>query len=126
VYRSARPLETVWKLHFPSPTVGYGSVQGYDPAVAQKFVAKTTDGGRTWRELPLVADAAWRSFGIGFADERWGWVGGAGGGLETRDGGASWAPVAFGRAVNKIRVVGPSGARRAYAVGAEVHRLDLG
>lgn len=128
VFRSGRPFETVWKLHFPTARIGYGTVQSYDrdPAVSRRFIAKTTDGGRTWSEVPLVDSAAWRSFAIGFADENIGWVGGAAGGLETRDGGRSWAPVEMGRAVNKIRFVGSGRSRRAYAIGSDVHRLDLG
>jgi photosystem II stability/assembly factor-like uncharacterized protein len=128
VYRSSRPYETVWKLHFPTERIGYGSVQSYDPdtAAAQRFVVKTVDGGRTWAELPLIADHRWRSFAIGFADERLGWVGGNVGGLETRDGGASWSPVEMGRAVNKIRFVGSGAGRRAFAIGSDVYRLPLG
>lgn len=127
VYRGSRPFETVWKLSLPSPRIGYGSVQSYDPdrGVTQRWVAKSIDGGRSWSELPLIEDAAWRSFGIGFADENIGWVGGPAMGLETRDGGASWSPAALGRAVNKIRFVGEGTGRRAYAIGTGVHRLDL-
>ena len=128
VFRSARPFETVWKLHFPSDSVGYATIQSYDPdpGVTRRFVARSVDGGATWSELPLVDAAEWRSFGIGFADERTGWVGGTTGGLETRDGGASWTPVGMGRAVNKIRFVGEGRDRRAYAIGSDVYRLDLG
>jgi photosystem II stability/assembly factor-like uncharacterized protein len=128
VYRSKRNVETVWKLHFPTTSAGYGTVQSYDPdpANVQRFVAATADGGRSWHEVPLVADAKWRSFGIGFATPRLGWVGGNLGGLETRDGGASWAPVEIGKAVNKIRFVGTGAERRVFAIGSEIHRLDLG
>ncbi len=128
VFRSARPVETVWKLHFPTPAVGYGTIQSYDPDPAQvrRFIVRSDDGGDTWRELPLVDNAAWRSFGIGFADARRGWVGGNLGGLETRDGGETWSPVEFGKAVNKIRIVRqPGGGARVYAIGVEVHRLEL-
>jgi photosystem II stability/assembly factor-like uncharacterized protein len=127
VFRTARPFETVWKLHFPNERTGYGTVQSYDPdpASVQRFVTKTKDGGRSWFEVPLVSDAKWRSFGIGFADEKTGWVGGNVGGLETRDGGLTWSPVEMGKAVNKIRFVGKGPDRRAFAVGSDVYRLDL-
>lgn len=128
VFRTARPFETVWKLHFPTGRAGFGSIQSYNPdtGVTQRYIARSTDGGRGWSELPLIDDVRWRSFAIGFADERLGWVGGGTGGLETRDGGLSWAPVEMGRAVNKIRFVGTGAGRKAFAIGSEVHRLDLG
>ena len=91
----------------------------------QRFIAKTTDGGLTWHEVPLIANAKWRSFGIGFADERLGWVGGNLGGLETRDGGRTWSAVDMGKAVNKVRFVGTGRARQAFAIGTEIHRLVL-
>jgi photosystem II stability/assembly factor-like uncharacterized protein len=127
VFRSKRDVETVWKLHFPSGRTGYGTIQSYDPdpANVQRFVAKTDDGGLSWYEVPLVQDAKWRSFAVGFASERLGWIGGTTGGLETRDGGATWKPVEMGRAVNKIRFVGTGTGRRAFAIGSDVHRLDL-
>lgn len=127
VFRSRRPVETVWKLHFPDGQTGYGTIQSYDPDPAniQRYVVKTTDGGRNWEELPLIADAKWRSFGVGFADRETGWVGGNLGGLETRDGGLTWAPVEMGKAVNKIRFAGKGEDRLAFAIGSEVHRLKL-
>lgn len=133
VYESKRPYELTWKMHFPTRDVGYCTVQSYDPdpAASARFVAKTTDGGRTWKELPLVDDQRVREFGVAFVDERTGWVGAMPSGFQTTDGGATWAPVAFGNAVNKIRVLkgdlDGDGARddfRAYAIGVEVHRLD--
>ena len=126
-FRSRRLMETVWKLHFPTDRIGYGSIQSYDPdpAKARRFVVSTSDGGDSWRERPLVDDPAWRSFGIGFADARHGWVGGTTGGLETSDGGESWRPAALGKAVNKFRFVDTATGRRVYAIGSEVHRLDL-
>ncbi len=86
---------------------------------------KSEDGGATWRELPLVDDARVREFGIGFADERIGWVGTSTGGFETRDGGGSWAPVEMGRAVNKVRIMRRGGTARAFAIGTGIWRRDL-
>jgi photosystem II stability/assembly factor-like uncharacterized protein len=122
-YRSTRPFELTWKASFPTRDVGYASVQNYNPdtAVAQRHIVKTTDGGRSWNELSLVADHAVREFGIGFVNEREGWVGTTTGGFETRDGGASWRRIEFGRAVNKIRIVPEAGGGfAAYAIGTEL------
>lgn len=133
VYESARPFELTWKFSFPTRQTGYCTVQSYnpDPAASQRFVAKTADGGRSWAEIPLVDDARVRAFGVGFIDERTGFVGAVPGGFLTTDGGATWSPAGFGPAVNKIRVlkiddgtdVGPD-RFVAFAIGVQVHRLD--
>lgn len=127
VYRGARGWELTWKAAFPTPRTGFITVQNYNPdkAVSQRTVAKTTDGGDTWRELPVVDDHAWRAFGVGFADERRGWIGGTTTGMETRDGGRTWTPAAMGRAVNKIRIVRSGAGIAAYAIGTELHRLAV-
>lgn len=123
-YQSARPFENCWKMSFPSREVGYATVQNYQEGTTKRVVVKTTDGGKTWSELPLTDDARVREFGVGFVDERWGWVGTTISGFETRDGGATWAPVQMGQAVNKIRIVRDGSRFRAFAIGVQVHRLD--
>ena len=48
------------------------------------------------------------------------------GGYETTDGGVSWKPVRMGNAVNKLRIVPlPGGGHAVFAIGVELHRLDL-
>ena len=123
-YRSDRPFENCWKMSFPSRKVGYATVQSYREGATQRVMIKTTDGGATWRELPLVNDAQAQEFGVGFATETWGWVGTLNSGFETRDGGASWTPVEMGRAVNKIRIVRDGQGFSAFAIGVQVSRLD--
>lgn len=125
VYRSGRKRENVWKLSFPTPRIGYGTVQSYDDANPKRVIVKTTDGGATWRELPLAEGPKLQLFGVGFADAQRGWVGARGEGYETRDGGATWTPAALGVAVNKIRIVRGRSRTRAFAIGSEVHALDL-
>jgi photosystem II stability/assembly factor-like uncharacterized protein len=124
-YRSKRPYELTWKSAFPSRAVGYVTVQSYDPdsTVVRRVLAKTVDGGRTWQELVLADDFRLREFGVGFADERTGWVGGSTSGYETTDGGASWRKVEMGRAVNKIRVLRTAAGVTGYAIGVDVHKL---
>ncbi|GAM97705.1 BNR repeat protein [alpha proteobacterium U9-1i] len=123
-YESNRPFENCWKMNFPSRDVGYATVQNYQDGQTQRVLIKTTDGGASWRELPLVDDARVREFGIGFVNENWGWIGASTTGFETRDGGLSWAPIEMGRAVNKIRVLHDGDAVRAFAIGVEVRRFD--
>jgi photosystem II stability/assembly factor-like uncharacterized protein len=127
VYRSARPWEITWKIAFPTENVGYATVQNYneDPKIAQRVVAKTEDGGRTWRELPLTKDHAYQEFGVSFLDIRRGWVGGSSGGFETRDGGRHWHAVDMGTKVNKVRILRmPQNRIRVFAIGQGVYRLD--
>jgi photosystem II stability/assembly factor-like uncharacterized protein len=124
VYRSERPFELMWKFSFPTNLVGYCTLQSYnpDPSASQRFVVKTTDGGKTWSEIPLVDDPRVRQFGIAFLDEKHGWVGAAPHGFETTDGGASWTKADFGNAVNKIRLIRTDEKVTGYAIGVEVHR----
>jgi photosystem II stability/assembly factor-like uncharacterized protein len=126
VYESQRPFELTWKLAFPSDTVGYVTVQNSDPAETNtaRYVAKTTDGGKTWRELPLAQDHALREFGIGFVDDNHGWVGDTKVGMQTSDGGATWQPANLGQYVNKIRILKLDKAFTAVAIGNGVQRLD--
>jgi photosystem II stability/assembly factor-like uncharacterized protein len=127
VWRSKRKMENCWKMNWPSRKVGYATVQSYDEAAGnRRVIIKTIDGGKTWREIPLVEEAGVREFGVGFVDERRGWVGTTKGGFETRDGGKSWTRIEFGKGVNKIRILPkPSGGKAVYAIGLDVHRLDL-
>jgi photosystem II stability/assembly factor-like uncharacterized protein len=128
-YQSNRPFEITWKASFPTRDVGYVTVQNYNPdkSIADRVVVKTTDGGRTWKEMPLVSDHAVRQFGVGFVNPQEGWVGTTTGGFETRDGGQTWQKVNMGRYSNKIRIVpSPSspGGFNAYAIGVDVWKYD--
>lgn len=148
VYRSKRPYELLWKGSFPSRRIGYASLQDYsaeaaaDPAaakqtppvtgVADRFVVKTEDGGATWRELPMVTDAKVQELGIGFVDERHGWVGASTHSFETVDGGATWKPVeTMPKKTNKIRIVRDPGgpgtppSTEVWAIGVDVRHLHL-
>lgn len=126
-YQSERRFENCWKMSFPTREIGYATVQNYEEGRSQRVIIKTVDGGRSWRELPLIDDATAREFGIGFVTPDRGWVGTTSTGYETHDGGQSWAPVEMGRAVNKIRIIRDrrGAAVRAYAIGTDVWRLDV-
>jgi photosystem II stability/assembly factor-like uncharacterized protein len=130
VYRSERPFELTWKCAFPTEKTGYVTVQNYDPdeAVIKRVVAKTEDGGATWKELALVDDHKEQEFGVGFLDDKTGWVGGYRTGFFTRDGGATWTKTDMGQAVNKIRLLPPKekgGTPAGYAIGVGVYRLTV-
>lgn len=123
VYTSNRPAELMWKAWFPTPLVGYATIQSYSTTTTQRYIVKTTDGGLTWSELPLV-NSGIREFGIGFIDEHVGWVGGETTGYETLDGGLSWAPKNIGQYANKFSIVRSSdGTSTAYALGLRLFKM---
>lgn len=126
-YQSNRPYELTWKSSFPTRRVGYVTVQNYNPDknVTQRVVAKTTDGGKTWKEINLVSDFNVREFGIGFIDEKRGWIGTTTGGYETADGGKTWKKVEMGKAVNKIRLVKTKTGFAAFAIGVDLYKLSV-
>lgn len=127
VYRSNRASELIWKMSWPTREIGYGTVMSYDAANPHKLIVKTVDGGRHWRELPLVENGKAVELGIGFLDARRGWVGTTAGGFETRDGGRSFSPAPIAPAANKFRIVPQaSGAPMVYAIGTAVQRLRPG
>jgi photosystem II stability/assembly factor-like uncharacterized protein len=125
-YQSTRPFELIWKASFPTRDVGYATLQSYNPdkVQSQRYVVKTTDGGLTWSEIPLIDDHAVRTFGVGFATPDIGWVGALEGGYQTTDGGLHWNPVAMGRAVNKIRLLPNNGGFTGYAIGTDVYKIE--
>lgn len=126
VYQSNRPFETTWKASFPSKQVGYVTIQSYntDTLVKQQRIAKTTDGGNTWKELNLCSDVQAREFGIGFIDEKTGFVGTMNTGYQTTDGGNSWSKVDLGKACNKIRIHQTGQKTWGYAIGVGVYKLE--
>ena len=125
VYRSGRKAELIWKASFVDSKIGYATVQSYDPERAQQVIVKTIDGGQSWRELPMVVDASARQFGIGFVDERRGWVGTMAGGFETKDGGKTFVRVGIAKAANKFRILRNGSNVQVYAIGTQVQRLTI-
>ena len=125
VYQSNRPFEGTWKVSFPTKEVGYVTIQSYnpDPSIKQQRIAKTTDGGETWKEINLVEDAGAREFGVGFIDKNHGFVGTMNSGYETKDGGKTWEKVNLGMACNKIRIYkDANGKTYGYAIGVDVFK----
>lgn len=85
----------VWKIFPVTPALIYAALQSQDGTLR---IAKSTDAGETW-SLHVVATDRPQSpgiQGIGFIDEKTGWVGGFFQGMYgTTDGGETWAPVAL-------------------------------
>ncbi len=128
VFESTRPYEIAWKLHFPTAKTGYATIQSYNPdttVMAQHFI-KTTNGGKKWKEYDLCSDYKARSFGVGFIDEKTGFIGTLNSGYATNDGGKTWTKTDLGRACNKIRIYRtPTGKIYGYAIGVNVYQLQM-
>jgi photosystem II stability/assembly factor-like uncharacterized protein len=112
--RNWRPVFThdggrgfAWKLWPISATLIYAALQSQDGIYR---TAKSTDAGDTW-EVQTVATGRPQGpavQGIGFLDERTGWVGGFFQGMyATTDGGRTWAAVPLAdRTINRFEKVG--------------------
>ncbi len=128
MFESERAGDNNWKLSFPTMQTGYGTIISYQApdSEARGYVVKTSDGGESWQKQIVTKDKDWIPYGIGFIDERRGFVGGSTGGYETRDGGATWTAVTMGSSVNKFRFVTRSdGGVTAYAIGQDVRKMEM-
>lgn len=125
VFASTQASSLCWKVSFPSPSVGYVSIQGYG-----RSFAKTRDGGKTWVELPLPSESgaedAFPSLAIGFVTDDIGWVSSsdpAQPNYRTLDGGKTWTKdAALDGPVNRFRFVD---ATTAYAVGSSLWKMTI-
>ncbi len=121
VYRSPTPDGWCWKISFPSSRLGYVSIEHATTSQAASFLT-TTDGGRSWTARSigaLVGDLQ----GIGFINERIGWVGGWMGGIyTTMDGGASWAKSDQSIAANRFRFFVDT---LAYCAGQQLYKITV-
>lgn len=89
------PVCWAWKLHFPTPSVGYVSLEEVNLSDVKlgnaTHILKSTDGGSTWKVLNTNIGANIDLQGLGFANANRGWIGGWSTGMyETNDGGATW------------------------------------
>ena len=129
VFTSKTPESLIWKMSFPSDQVGYVAVQ--DATQGPPTFAKTTDGGKTWNELPLPqqgtsSKTAYPAIGVGFVTENVGWMSPEDPTLPTyvtTDGGQTWTvDPALKSPINRFRFVDKN---TAYAVGASVWKLTV-
>jgi photosystem II stability/assembly factor-like uncharacterized protein len=127
VYESKRPFEIAWKVNFPTPKIGYATIQSYneDTTVTTQHFIKTNDGGNTWKEQLLCNDYRARSFGVGFVTDKIGFIGTMTSGYATTNGGDTWTKTDMGKACNKIRIVNNKTNIYGYAIGVNVFKLIL-
>ena len=123
VFTSNTANSLCWKITFPTTSVGYVSVQ--DAQGGTGTFAKTTDGGKTWAEMPLVAKS-YPGIGMGFITENIGWVSADDAKLptyKTTDGGQTWSedPV-LKSPINRFRFVDKN---TAYAIGGSIYKMTI-
>jgi photosystem II stability/assembly factor-like uncharacterized protein len=117
-----------WKIQFLDASVGFVSLENFHAGA----ILKTTDGGRTWKRLPINdAQSNANLEGIGFVDANNGWVGGwgsadftAGFSSATSDGGQTWRNAnEIGRFLNRFRFFG-NPVSVGYASGDTVYKYS--
>jgi photosystem II stability/assembly factor-like uncharacterized protein len=120
-----------WKIQFLTPQIGFVSLENSKGAA----ILKTADGGQTWKRIE-VNDPQKQSDleGVGFINEKVGWVGGWGHNFNpgpgdgitsgTTDGGATWfsANDDVGRFINRFRFFANSQPVAGYASGRTVYQ----
>lgn len=127
---TGRACTYFWKMSWPTPDVGYTSLQQNGTASNLIFY-KTIDGGNTWISNGIpYSEIGIPSFtllqGIGFVSTNEGWVGGPSASsafastfLHTTNGGTSWTPAGYANSssINRIRFYENFG----VASGAKLH-----
>jgi photosystem II stability/assembly factor-like uncharacterized protein len=119
-----------WKIQFLTPQIGFVSLENSKGAA----ILKTADGGQTWKRIE-VTDPQKNSDleGVGFINEKVGWVGGwghdfnpgPGDGISsgTTDGGATWFGANnIGRFINRFRFFANAQPVAGYASGRTVYQ----
>jgi photosystem II stability/assembly factor-like uncharacterized protein len=100
-----------WKIQFLNERLGFVSLENFVDAA----MLRTTDGGLTWSRIKVRDPQGNANLeGIGFIDEKHGWVGGwgdrpgnSGRSSGTDDGGATWRDAnEIGRFINRFRFFG--------------------
>jgi photosystem II stability/assembly factor-like uncharacterized protein len=116
-YLGNRLEEWGWKISFPTPTMGYVSLERLNSG--PMFLLKTQDGGATWAELPFVDE---NEQGVGFATTTIGWIGGANNPTYgTVDGGTTWTPTPWGDYLNRFQFLSPN---LGYGSGVTIYKYS--
>ena len=120
IFISAQKGEYCWKVAFPTEQNGFISIQR-NVKDGQVYVLQTKDGGKSWFANEYFDKYDYVQ-GIGFVNEKVGWMGGGNQWtMETRDGGETWQPMAdIGRGFNKFQFFGDT---MGYGVGYGIYKM---
>ncbi len=117
-----------WKIHWLNDQIGFVSLENFTEAA----ILKTTDGGVTWNRIKVNDPQRNANLeGVGFLDEKRGWVGGWGPGgfvngfsSATADGGNTWSDAnEIGLFINRFRFFGDP-VTVGYASGKTVYKYS--
>ena len=122
-----------WKIQFLNDKVGFVSLENLSAAA----ILKTADGGKTWTRIQVKDPQGNVNLeGVGFIDEKTGWVGGWGPGgfgqggqpqglsSATTDGGATWVNAnEIGLRINRFRFFG-NPVSVGYASGFTIYKYS--
>lgn len=117
-----------WKIQFLNASVGFVSLENF----TQGAILSTADGGATWTRHGVNDPQQNANLeGVGFVDEKHGWVGGWGdasfeqlSSSETLDGGLTWRDAnEIGKAINRFRFFGQP-VSVGYASGETVYKYS--
>jgi len=115
-FLGTRNGEWGWKISFPTPLVGYVSLEREGPPM---FLLKTVNGGLNWTEL---AFEGYNEQGIGFVTTDVGWIGGASNPtFGTTDGGATWTQTPWGDYLNRFQFLSPT---LGYGSGVTIYKYS--
>lgn len=118
-FTTSRTGEWLWKMSWPTRRTGYAPLQRNSRSPI--YFLKTSDGGEAWDEK-LFSSSYYFVQGIGFVDEKTGWIGGNSSQppYMTTDGGETWQPSEIGTRLNRFRFHGDS---LGYAAGRTIHKF---
>lgn len=115
-YESNNSLDYhVWKIKQVTSSFVVGSIWSNNSTSPAYFI-RSRDGWRTFTRHQ-VSPSYFYVEGIGFYNERLGWMGGGEGLWETQDGGDTWKHIPVGSNINQFVRLG----KKLFAVGKEVY-----
>ena len=114
-YSGIEEGEWGWKINFPSPNVGYVSIENFYSA----SIIKKSNNNENWVRIPVngMDDLE----GIGFINDSTGWICSRYDERMTTNGGYNWQTVDIGSQINRFQFFGDS---IGYAAGQNIYKYS--